>query len=49
MIDNFALALIHGLLALAGWRLLQREDLDADPADAVRPGKRSEGGDSPHG
>lgn len=32
MIDFFALALSHGLLALAGWRLVQRTDLDADPA-----------------
>lgn len=32
MVDYFALALSHGLLALAGWKLLQRGDLDADPA-----------------
>lgn len=32
MVDNFALALIHGLLALAAWRLLSRPDLDEDPA-----------------
>jgi hypothetical protein len=31
MIDMFALALIHSLLALAGWRLILRDDLDADP------------------
>ena len=31
MIDNFALALSHGLLLLAAWRLLSRPDLD-DPA-----------------
>ena len=30
MIDNFALALSHGLLLLAAWRLLSRPDLD-DP------------------
>lgn len=49
MIDLFALALTHGLLALAAWRLMQRADLDRDPVksepaedDAVRPqrGKR---------
>jgi hypothetical protein len=37
MIDNFALALSHGLLILAAWRLLSRPDLDDDgarPADA---------------
>lgn len=41
MIDNFALVLAHGLLLLAAWRLLRRDDLDheampgegnADPA-----------------
>ena len=32
MIDLFALALTHGLLALAAWRLVQRGDLDCDPA-----------------
>jgi hypothetical protein len=31
MIDQFALALTHGLLALAAWRLLRRPDLDRDP------------------
>jgi hypothetical protein len=32
VIDNFALALIHGLLAVAAWRLLARPDLDDDAA-----------------
>lgn len=31
MVDIFALALGHGLLALAAWRLIQRDDLDSDP------------------
>lgn len=31
MIDLFALVLTHGLMALAGWRLVQRPDLDRDP------------------
>jgi hypothetical protein len=31
MVDNFALLLTHGLLALAAWRLFQRADLDRDP------------------
>ena len=31
MIDYFALALGHGLLALALLRLVMREDLDVDP------------------
>ena len=30
MIDTFALALAHGLLALASWRLFKRKDLDQD-------------------
>ena len=36
MIDNFALAVSHGLLILAVWRLLTRADLDDDaaPSDA---------------
>jgi hypothetical protein len=31
MIDIFALALTHGLLAYVGWHLLTRDDLEADP------------------
>ncbi|MEY4951600.1 MAG: hypothetical protein RL299_24 [Pseudomonadota bacterium] len=35
MIDYFSLALTHGLLALACWQLLQRQDLDSEAgADA---------------
>jgi hypothetical protein len=30
MIDYFALALSHGLMLLAAWRLLARADLDRD-------------------
>ncbi|MFA7585172.1 MAG: hypothetical protein WCY11_03110 [Novosphingobium sp.] len=32
MLDNFALVLIHGLLAIAGWRLLMRDELDDEQA-----------------
>ena len=32
MIDNFSLALTHGLMLLAAWRLLSRLDLDDDSA-----------------
>ncbi|GAA4765092.1 hypothetical protein [Novosphingobium ginsenosidimutans] len=32
MVDYFALALSHGLLMLAVWHLLWRDDLDKDPA-----------------
>ncbi len=35
MIDYFALALTHGLIALALWRLLQRGELDAEPNAAA--------------
>ncbi|MFN3387552.1 MAG: hypothetical protein ACK40O_01370 [Allosphingosinicella sp.] len=44
MIDNFALALSHGLLLLAAWRLLSRPDLDDDdapPAPAARGWRRA--------
>lgn len=36
MVDNFAIALTHGLIALVLWRLLHRADLDAEvsPRDA---------------
>lgn len=33
MVDYFTIALSHGLLALALYRLVMREDLDVDPAD----------------
>ena len=37
MIDNFAIAVTHGLMLLAAWRLLSRPDLDDD---AAVPGER---------
>ena len=37
MIDNFSLALTHGLLLLVAWRLLSRPDLDDDPAPGTAP------------
>ncbi len=42
MIDNFALALSHGLLLLAAWRLLSRPDLDDPhvPPPPVEAGKK---------
>jgi hypothetical protein len=40
MIDNFALALSHGLLLLAAWRLIARPDLDDDAGAERRPGDR---------
>jgi hypothetical protein len=42
MIDYFSLALTHGLLALACWRLLQREELDHEAeVDANQDGPRA--------
>lgn len=43
MIDNFALAISHGLMLLAAWRLLRRVDLDQDDVaerQHFRPGRR---------
>jgi hypothetical protein len=37
MIDLFALGVSHGLIALAAWRLLWRDDLDRDPDPAPAP------------
>lgn len=39
MIDLFSLALTHGLLMLAAWRLLKRDDLDREPAAFNKDGK----------
>lgn len=39
MIDNLSLAISHGLMLLAAWRLLSRADLDTDnpgPAPGFR-------------
>ncbi|MEO9634187.1 MAG: hypothetical protein ABJF89_05465 [Parasphingorhabdus sp.] len=30
MIDNFSIALTHGLLLIAAWRLIHRDDLDLE-------------------
>jgi hypothetical protein len=43
MVDYFSLALSHGLLLLAFWRLMLRDDLDVEPAheehgEAQEPG-----------
>ncbi|MCJ2184648.1 hypothetical protein MTR62_18420 [Novosphingobium sp. 1949] len=39
MVDILALALAHGLIALAVWRLLARPDLDDDALAADAPAK----------
>lgn len=43
MIDNFALALTHCLLALGLWRIALRDDLDRDPDDPAAPPRRPRG------
>jgi hypothetical protein len=44
MIDNFSLALTHGLLLVVAWRLLSRPDLDDDAAaGAAAPASRKLG------
>jgi hypothetical protein len=44
MIDNFSLALTHGLLLLAAWRMLRRADLDREggPKKPGRWGRKSD-------
>ncbi|MEQ1541155.1 MAG: hypothetical protein HOO94_03700 [Novosphingobium sp.] len=37
MVDIFALSLTHALMLLAVWRMLQRGDLDAEPAGEDGP------------
>lgn len=37
MVDIFALALTHGLMLLAVWRMLQRDELDAEAAEEDGP------------
>jgi hypothetical protein len=40
MVDIFALALSHGLILLALWRIINRNDLDGDlPASAPESGE----------
>lgn len=35
MVDFLVLVMIHGILALAAWRLVLRPDLDSDPDSAA--------------
>ncbi|MFC3100200.1 hypothetical protein [Altererythrobacter lauratis] len=36
MVDIFTLALTHGLMAFAAWRLIQRDELDEEGEAAPR-------------
>jgi len=48
MIDNFALAVSHGLMMLAVWLLLRRPDLDSEPGPKdVMPPRTGQSGDAP--
>lgn len=50
MIDTFSLALSHGLMLLAAWRLVFRPDLDhdgAEPPAAARFGRSADTERSP--
>lgn len=40
MIDNFALAVSHGLLILAAWYLVRRRDLDDERPETPESMKR---------
>lgn len=46
MIDNFSLAISHGLMLLAAWHLMKRPDLDREPSPRDEPaaGRRSRWG-----
>lgn len=46
MIDNFSLGITHGLMLLAAWLLLRRDDLDREgsPRDEAPPARRSRWG-----
>jgi len=48
MIDYFAIALTHGLIALAAWRLFLNDELDADAAADILAAKpeTGDGGDA---
>lgn len=40
MIDNFALAISHGLMILAAWLLIRRRDLDDERPETPKPMKK---------
>lgn len=43
MIDYFAIALTHGLIALAAWRLFLNDEVDVDSTDAAGRKSRTTG------
>lgn len=47
MVDNFAIALSHGLMAIALWRMLYRDDLDHEvSARQIWQRRKDETGDA---
>ncbi|MFA7596497.1 MAG: hypothetical protein WCY92_09085 [Novosphingobium sp.] len=48
MIDLFSLALTHGLMIIAAWRLVQREDLDLPGRLRSRKAPRAAKGEDDH-
>lgn len=40
MVDYFSLGITHLLMAIAAWRLLLRDDLDAEPVAAATEADR---------
>lgn len=45
MIDNLSLAISHGLMLLAAWRLLRRVDLDREDGVASKGFRKDRAGD----
>jgi len=48
LIDLFSLALTHGLMVIAAWRLVQREDLDLPGRARGRKARDSAKGEDGH-
>jgi hypothetical protein len=43
MVDILALSVPHAVLLIALWRLIQRDDLDREGSEELRPGQRRKG------
>ena len=47
MIDNFSLAITHGLMLLAAFLMLRRPDLDHEDGEEARPMRKKRRGSTP--
>jgi hypothetical protein len=47
MIDNFSLAITHGLMLLAAFLLLRRPDLDNEDGEQAKPMRKKRLGKTP--